>query len=107
MADVKPLKDGVCEVKIADVPLRLKTSHSADHLRRLAEFVDDKIGDIQKNHPNASFQNTLILACLTIAEETLAEKMLFKESLSELKANTLEIISEIEASPIHQRDLES
>ena len=106
MAELKALKSGHYEVKIAGLPLRLKTSHSGESLRRLVDQVDQKITQVRDKNPNTSFQNSLILAALLMAEEQLSEKMNFNETLNELKADSLEIISEIEASPIHQQNLD-
>ncbi|MEZ4871917.1 MAG: cell division protein ZapA [Bdellovibrionales bacterium] len=106
MAKVTPLEEGIFEVRIAGLPMRLKTSHSGESVSQLVDLVDEKIDQVRLKSPNTSFQNSLILAALLIAEEQLTEKLNFKASLNELKADTLEIISEIQASPIHQKNLD-
>lgn len=106
MAQFTALQNNVYEVVISGTRLRLKSNQGADDVRKMVQFVEGKIESIRKMNPNAPFQSVLVLSCLQIAEETIENKRIFADQLAEIKLDSLEILSEIENSPlVQQQDL--
>ncbi len=86
------------EVKIAGVPLRLKSSQSEDAVSELVELVDKKIQEALIVTKTGSIQNAAILAALNLAEEYISLKRNAKVELDRLEEMAEKIVSGLEAS---------
>ncbi len=96
----------VYEVKIAGRSVRLRSSHGEDLVMELADFVSKNIEQSKKINPNASFQNVLFLACLHLSEELALTKKEVRTQLSDIKSEALQLLTDIEASPLNQNTLD-
>ncbi len=86
------------EVKIAGVPLRLRSSQDETVVNELVELVDQKIYEALKLTRTGSIQNAAILAALNLAEEYLSLKRNTRKELDRLEMMTERIVSGLEAS---------
>ena len=86
------------EVKIAGVPLRLRTSQSEQSVGELVELVDKKIEEALLVTKTGSIQNAAILAALNLAEEYITLKKMTELELDRLEGMAEKIVSGLEAS---------
>ena len=68
------------EVKILGQRYKMKSEEGQEYIEKLAQFVNEKIKDIQKNTKNVAAQNLAVLAAINIADN------LFKNQERENKA---------------------
>ena len=80
---------GVFEVTIAGIPLKLKSSHDPEVVKKLVSFVDKKVQEALPATKSGSIQNAALLAALNLAEE-----------LFELKAKALNQLEKFEKKAI-------
>lgn len=95
-SDNKNEKKQTFDFKIAGVPYKIKTSHDAEMVQELIQFVGKKVEDAMKNTKNASFQNAAVLAALNIAEELILLKRRARSELEKLEEKTLRLSLEID-----------
>lgn len=88
------------EVKIAGVPLRLKSSYDEPTVNELVALVDQKVREALNLTKTGSIQNAAILASLHLAEEVLLLKRKARLELEGLEVKTLKVISELESSRV-------
>jgi cell division protein ZapA len=88
------------EVQIAGLPLKLRSSHSAQTVSELIALVNDREEKAMKLNPNLSFQKALVLASLHIAEDLLLLKRTTHGELDQLERQAKRILSELESSPV-------
>lgn len=72
----------VHDVTIAGLPLKLKSSHDEESVKRLAGYVDEKIREALP-HSKGAIQVAAVIACLNIAEEL---QMLKSKALKEIES---------------------
>jgi cell division protein ZapA len=89
----------IFDVTIGGVPLRLKSSHSAQMVQDLVQTVDSKIQEALKVTKTGSIQNAAILAALNLAEELLQIKNQTDRQLERLEHLTIQTLNELELSP--------
>ena len=90
----------VYEVKIGDLHFSLRSSHEETTVNKMVELVNKKIKQAQSS--GVSYQNALTLAALHLAEEYVLLKTSTKTELQNLQKQTLEILSQIDKSPIQK-----
>jgi len=88
------------EVQIAGLPLRLRSSHSAQTVEELVSLVNDRVQKATAGNSNISFQKALLLASLHIAEDLLFLKRTAGRELEALEGKAKKILSELESSPL-------
>ena len=95
--NLKPL----FEVKIAGMPLKLRTSHDEQTVRQLVELVDQKYKQVTAaGGSNISHQNAVLLAALHIAEEFVLLKRSLNSQLGHLENRASDLLHELESSPL-------
>jgi cell division protein ZapA len=95
-SEINSEKKQTFDFKIADVPYKIKTSHDAEMVQELTQFVGKKVEEAMKNTKNASFQNAAVLAALNIAEELILLKRRARSELEKLEEKTLRLSLEID-----------
>ena len=88
------------EVHLAGIPLRLKTSHDEETVSRLVQMVNEKVQMVRSEQTSLSFQQSLLLASLHLAEDFLNTKKNALLELDEIETQAKSILSELETSPI-------
>jgi cell division protein ZapA len=90
----------VFEVKIAGLPLKLRSSHDEQTVRQLVELVDQKYNQAMAGGGQVSHQNAVLLAALHIAEEFVLLKRSMNSQLGQLESQATELLRELESSPL-------
>jgi cell division protein ZapA len=84
------------EVKVAGVPLRLKSSHDQETVNKILSMVEEQM---DPKLAKISLRNSALLGCLRLAEELYLLRKQTKEELDTLESRTLEHISQFEQVP--------
>jgi cell division protein ZapA len=71
----------ILKVKIFGTDYPLKVTANVDYVRRVAEYVDMKMKEIQEAKPNKPLHQIAILAALNITDELLQQKELQRRKL--------------------------
>lgn len=95
------------EVQVAGLSLKLKSSHDEKTVRELSTLVDKKVNEALALGKNVSFQNALLLAALHLAEEITLLKQAANSKLQAIEQKSLDILSELEDSPISRIRLDN
>jgi len=69
------------DVNIAGYALTVRTDRSAEHMARLAETLNGRVREIQKQGGTANYLNIIMLAAMELADEVLT----FEERFQEVK----------------------
>jgi len=69
------------DVNIAGYALTVRTERSEEHMVRLAETLNGRVRQIQKQGGTANYLNVVMLAAIELADEVL----MFEERLREVK----------------------
>ncbi|MDO8644687.1 MAG: cell division protein ZapA [bacterium] len=64
------------EISLLNQKLTVRTEAEPEHVSRVARFVNEEIGKVEKGDKKVSSLNLALLACMNIADEYLC----FKES---------------------------
>ncbi|OIP32734.1 MAG: hypothetical protein AUK27_12440 [Deltaproteobacteria bacterium CG2_30_66_27] len=81
------------DVNIAGYALTVRTERSAEHMERLAETLNGRVREIQKQGGSANYLNIVMLAAMELADEVL----MFEERSREWKEQVLALRTEREA----------
>ncbi len=95
------------DVQVAGLSLKLKSSHDEETVRQLSSLVDKKVNEALEVGKNVSFQNALLLAALHLAEDLTILKQHANDKLQNLENKSLEILLDLEESPISRIRLEN
>ncbi len=101
------LEKHLFEVQVAGLSLKLKSSHDEETVRQLASLVDVKVNEALELGKNVSFQNALLLAALHLAEDMTLLKQMADKKLKALENKSLDILSDLEDSPISRIRLDN
>jgi cell division protein ZapA (FtsZ GTPase activity inhibitor) len=69
------------DVNIAGYALTVRTERSQEHMARLAETLNGRVREIQKQGGSANYLNVIMLAAMELADEVLT----FEERIREIK----------------------
>jgi len=69
------------DVNIAGYALTVRTDRSEEHMKRLAEMLNGRVREIQKQGGTANYLNIIMLAAMELADEVLT----FEERFGEIK----------------------
>jgi len=69
------------DVNIAGYALTVRTERSKEHMARLAETLNGRVREIQKQGGTANYLNVVMLAAMELADEVLT----FEERFGEVK----------------------
>jgi cell division protein ZapA len=72
----------ILRVNIFGTDYPLKVSANVEYVQRIAEYVDEKMREVQGAKPNRPLHQIAILAALNIADELLQQRELSKKKLS-------------------------
>lgn len=86
------------EIRIAGVPLKIRSNHDEEMVSQMVEFVDAKVNEALASNRNGSFQDSTLLACLNLAEQYLLLKKNALSELQRLESKTQSVISHLEVS---------
>ena len=95
------------EIKIAGLPLKLRSAHNRRTVDELVQVVSGKIKEAQNHNTQISSQNALMLAALHLAEDLILMKRSTQSELELLEVRAREILSSLESSPISQIGLDN
>jgi cell division protein ZapA len=60
------------DVNIAGYTLTVQTDRTAEHMDRLAAFVNERVREIQKAGSTTNYLNVILLAAITLADEVVS-----------------------------------
>ena len=72
----------ILKVNIFGTDYPLKVNANVEYVQRIAEYVDQKMREVQTAKPNRPLHQIAILASLNIADELLQQRELSKKKLS-------------------------
>ena len=67
------------DVNIAGYALTVRTDRSAEHMARLAETLNERVREIQKQGGTSNYLNVIMLAAMELADEVLTFEERFRE----------------------------
>lgn len=74
------------DVNIAGYALTVRTDRSEEHMARLAETLNERVREIQKQGGTANYLNVIMLAAMELADEVLMFDERFREVKEEIEA---------------------
>jgi cell division protein ZapA (FtsZ GTPase activity inhibitor) len=74
------------DVNIAGYALTVQTDRSAEHMARLAETLNGRVREIQKQGGTANYLNVIMLAAMELADEVLTFDERFRELKGQVEA---------------------
>jgi cell division protein ZapA len=84
------------EVNIFGQDYTVKTDADAEHIQKIASYVDEKMGEIVRNTKTVSTLNVAILAALNIADDFFKEIQRRQEVIAEVEHRSKEIVKTID-----------
>lgn len=97
--EIEPTKP-LFEVRIAGLPLKLRSSHDEQTVGELVRLVDEKYKQAMNAGGQMSHQNAVLLAALHIAEEFVLLKRSMNQQLALLENQAGQLLRELESSPL-------
>ncbi len=74
------------DVNIAGYALTVRTDRSAEHMARLADTLNGRVREIQKQGGTANYLNVIMLAAMELADDVLMFEERFRETKDEVEA---------------------
>lgn len=74
------------DVNIAGYALTVRTDRSEEHMVRLAETLNGRVREIQKQGGTANYLNIIMLAAMELADEVLMFEERFREITDQVEA---------------------
>jgi len=74
------------DVNIAGYALTVRTDRSEEHMARLAETLNGRVREIQKQGATTNYLNVIMLAAMELADEVLMFEERFKEKKDQIEA---------------------
>jgi len=74
------------DVNIAGYALTIRTDRSEEHMARLAETLNGRVREIQKQGGTSNYLNIIMLAAMELADEVLMFEERFKEKKDQIEA---------------------
>ena len=74
------------DVNIAGYALTVRTDRSAAHMERLAEMLNGRVREIQKQGGTSNYLNVVMLAAMELADEVLTFEERFREIKEQVEA---------------------
>ena len=74
------------DVNIAGYALTVRTERSEEHMARLAETLNERVREIQKQGGTANYLNIVMLAAMELADEVLTTEDRFRELKEQVEA---------------------
>jgi cell division protein ZapA (FtsZ GTPase activity inhibitor) len=74
------------DVNIAGYALTVRTDRSEEHMARLAETLNGRVREIQKQGGTSNYLNIIMLAAMELADEVLMFEERFKEKKDQIEA---------------------
>jgi cell division protein ZapA (FtsZ GTPase activity inhibitor) len=74
------------DVNIAGYALTVRTDRSEEHMARLAETLNGRVREIQKQGGTSNYLNIIMLAAMELADEVLMFEERFKEKRDQIEA---------------------
>lgn len=66
--------------------MTVRTDRSAEHMKRLAETLNGRVREIQKQGDTANYLNVIMLAAMELADEVLTFEDRFREIKEQVEA---------------------
>lgn len=100
MTSTSPRKKEPVNVEIRGQKLAIRSNHDPEFVRRLATYIDDKVGALQQAAPAVPLEKLLMLASMTVAEELFEARETLETAQRDLQKRVdacLEALAEAEA----------
>lgn len=88
----------ILKVNIFGTEYPLKVSANAEYVKRIAEYVDSKMKEVQSSKPNRPVHQIAILAALNITDELLHHREMQKQKLIDFEEKIQKITDKLELS---------
>jgi cell division protein ZapA len=98
-------KERLVEIKVFGQTYTVRTEAEEDHIRAVAQYVNEKIDEVLKKTKSVSSLNVAILTALNIADDLLREKERRRALLHEIEAKSRDLTEKIDTE-IGEREIE-
>ena len=85
------------EVNIFGHDYTVKTDADSEYIQKIANYVDEKMGEIMRNTKTVSTLNVAILAALNIADDFFKEVQKREELITEVEHRSEELVKTIDS----------
>jgi len=89
-------EERVVEIKVFGQTFSVKTENDEDHIQAVAQYVNEKIDEIQSKTRSVSTVNVAILTALNIADDLLKERAQRKALLREVEVKSKDLVERID-----------
>jgi len=93
-------------IEVAGAKLNLRSAHSGELVDNIAALFNEKINEVKQVNSQISYQNSLILAGLQLAEEYLLFKKASLQKINHIETEAQGILKEFEDSPMSKIQIE-
>lgn len=93
-----PNSKGIFEVTLAGVPLKLRSGHDPEIVKKLVSFVDKKVQEALPTTRSGSIQNAALLAALNLAEELFELKAKAIRELDKFEKKAQKVLGDLEST---------
>ncbi len=88
-------EEQVVQIKVFGQTFSVRTDAETDHVRAVAEYVNEKMDEILKKTKSVSTLNVAILTALNIADDLLKEREQRKALLKEVEIRSKDLVEKI------------
>ncbi|MCB9477502.1 MAG: cell division protein ZapA [Deltaproteobacteria bacterium] len=87
----------VMDVTIMGRTISLRTDGDPEYVNQIVSYLNDKIEEIKKSHPDATELNLAILASLNIADDYMGALVRQRATFSQIEAHCDDLITMIDS----------
>lgn len=98
MAEIKFEEKKLYNIKMAGLPLRIRSSHDEEVVNQLVSLVNKRVNGILEQTKGTSYQNALLLVALNLAEELTFLKRRALSLLERIESQADDILTDLESS---------
>lgn len=97
----------VFEVTIAGIPLKLKSGHDPEVVKRLTSYVDKKVQEALPATKSGSIQVAALLAALNLADELFELKEHAVSEIEKFEKKAARVLDDLESSRASRMGIEN
>ncbi len=88
--------DNILKVQIFGYEYPLKSNANAHYIRKVADYVDAKMHEVQRSKPNRPLHQIAILAAMNITDELLQQREIERKRVAQLQEKVNELTRRLE-----------
>ncbi|MBN1540667.1 cell division protein ZapA [candidate division KSB1 bacterium] len=88
--------DNILKVRIFGYEYPLKSNANIQYIRKVADYVDAKMNEVQRAKPNRPLHQIAILAAMNITDELLQQREIERKRVAQLETQVTELTKRLE-----------